>query len=224
MKKITIVTIVLAAFLAAQMFGASQASAAKVETAKGTRALVFQFSGLSNLGAGAYKGGLGMRYYIQNGLALRPGLQVDFSAQKTKDTIHTPAWTDAKHNITGIGLDLAVEKHATGMGSLSPYIGAEVGVSMMNDKTEPSLPATISTGTLLKATEKGMKFGIGGLAGFEWGFTEGVTLGAEYTLGLSFNTGKTEYTYQGAPVVTTGDTKGMSLGFGTASFYLSVNW
>lgn len=222
MKKITIVTIVLAAFLAVQFLGATQAVAAKVETEKGTRALVFQFSGLSSLGAGAYKSGIGMRYYIQPGLALRPGLQFDYASETTKTQLS--GYSDAKDKMMAMGINLAVEKHAPGMGSLSPYIGAIAGFSIYNNSSEPSLPGTIPTGTWIKGTEKGMNIGVGGLAGFEWGFSEGVTLGAEYVLGLYIGSGKEENEYQGQATQTSDDMSDMGLGFGTASFYLSVNW
>jgi hypothetical protein len=217
MKKITVVAMVLAAFLAMQFLGVSQAAAAKVDTDKGTRALVFQFSGLSDLGAGAYRSGIGMRYYIQNGLALRPGLRFDMLSHKTKSGSTT--LTDAKETDMAVGFSLAIEKHAAGVGSLSPYIGAEAGVNMFSNKTEPSH----AVGATYESTDKGMSFGVGGLAGFEWGFSEGVTLGAEYTLGLSFGSGKTE-SKVGSTTTTTDDTSGMAVGFGTASFYLSVNW
>lgn len=222
MKKIAVVAVVLVALLGAHLFSASDAAAAKVETAQGTRALVFQFSGLSSLGAGAYQGGIGMRYYMQDGLALRPGVVFDMLSSTEKAPVS--GFTDDKESATVVGINLAIEKHAAGMGSLSPYLGADAGFSMSNVKEEPSVSSSPVNGTVLKSTTKGTAFGVGLLAGFEWGFSEGVTLGAEYKLSATFGSSKEETEIKGLPTVTTDDISGSMIGFGTASFFLSVAW
>lgn len=188
---------------------ASPAVAAPIETKAGTKAVVFQFSGLSNLGLGTYNGGIGMRYYLNDGMALRPGLQLGFSS--TKDKVTDPETKTTNYNV---GANITLEKHLPGAKSISPYVGAQVGVRMGQDK---------DTQGDNEITDKTMGVGLGGVLGFEWGFTESVTLGGEYNLGLNFGTRKVEHKLNNSTTTTT-DESGMSLGIGTASVFISVAW
>ena len=71
--------------------------------------------------------------------------------------------------------------------------------------------------------DKLMSFGVGGVLGFEWGFTESLTLGGEYGLGLAIASHKVEETV-GDTTTTDVDETGMSLGISTASVFLSVTF
>jgi opacity protein-like surface antigen len=205
----------------ALVFVAGAVQAADVVTTAGSKALVFQFNGLSNLGLGTYNGGIGMRYYLKDKLALRPGLELGLSQDKTKAGIS--GYSDDKVTDMGFGLSLALEKHMTPVQSISPYIGAGAGFNISNNKHEYSVSSNPTTGTTLKVTDKGMGFGVFGLAGFEWGFTNSVTLGGEYRLGLNIGSGKTETERQGQATVTSNDSSSFGVGFGVASLYISVN-
>ena len=98
--------------------------AAPIETKAGTKAMVFQFSGLSDLGLGRYSGGIGMRYYMSDDMAIRPGVQLGYS--KFKDKTTDP---EAETSMMNVGANITLEKHFGGGNSISPYVGAQAGVS-----------------------------------------------------------------------------------------------
>jgi opacity protein-like surface antigen len=216
------------------LFVASMAQAATVTTTAGTKAMVFRFSGLSNLGLSGYSGmtfagnpdvpanvGVGMRYYINDGLAVRPGLDVGMASSSEKGLGGN---TDDKTSGSVIGLSVAIEKHLPGPTNVSPYMGAGAGFGMARATSEPSRPQQPATGTMLKQTDKATAFGVFGMLGFEWGFTESLTLGGEYRLGLNGSSGSSEREYQSSPTVKGNEISGIGIGFGTASVYLSAGW
>lgn len=188
---------------------AGPAAAAEIVTKAGTKALVFQFSGLSDLGLSGYQGGIGARYYMSDGLALRPG--IDIGLASTKDKTEDPEW---KETVTTMGLSLALEKHLAGAKSISPYIGAGAGFHYGKDKEEQGDDEQV---------EKATTISLAALAGFEWGFTESLSLGGEYSFGFATGSHKTEITHNNT-TVTTADDSGMMVGVSTASVFLSVNW
>ena len=56
------------------LFAATVARGAEVATTANSKAMVFKFNGLSDLGLQGPNGGLGLRYYLRDRLALRPAL------------------------------------------------------------------------------------------------------------------------------------------------------
>lgn len=205
MKRFFGVTLgVLALLLAA---GGSQA--ADVEQSQGTVNLVFMFDGLSNLGVDGYQGsyGVGMRYFLQDGLAIRPGATVAVSSQSDD----SPDVTGDDPTDTWFGLSAVLEKyHDVGIASLAPWIG--VGASFETAKDEER-----SDGDQLP-NEKYTDFGAFVAAGFQWGFATGVTLGADYQAGVNISSYKMEDS-DGETVV---DVSTTEFGFHTASLYVSV--
>ncbi len=185
------------------------ATAAPIETKAGTKAMVFSFSGLSDLDVGTYAGGIGMRYYLADDLALRPGLE--FNMLSGKDKVEDPEY---KETLTAFGVNVALEQHLSGPTAISPYIGGKVGFNYGQDKEEQGDS---------EAKEKMTSFGLAGILGFEWGFTESLTLGGEYTLGLDIGSHKVEVT-EDNQTVTTEDDSFTHVGFGTAAVFLSVRW
>jgi hypothetical protein len=195
---------------------ASPVVAAPIETKAGTKAMVFQFSGLSNLGLGTYNGGIGMRYYLSDGLALRPGVQFGVQSATQKKTDSLPKREEASAQI---GVNLALEKHFASVKSISPYIGAQAGFTSVADVTKRY---NFSTGDEIdETTDARARIGLAALLGFEWGFTESLTLGGEYALGFGTGAHKVEVKTDGVKATTTDDTF-FDLGFSTASVFLSV--
>lgn len=216
------------------LFIASMAQAAEVETGAGTKAMVFRFSGLSNLGLTGYSNlpdlgdldiptnvGAGMRYYISDGLAIRPGLDIGMASSTEKGQ---GGDTDDKASASMIGVSVAMERHLAGPANVSPYMGAGVGFTLAKATQEPSRSTPSPDFTLLKETDKATIFSLFGMLGFEWGFTESLTLGGEYRLGLNSASGSSESEYQNGPTVKGNEISGMSLGFSTASVFLSAGW
>ena len=186
------------------------AMAAEVPTDAGDKALVFMFSGLSDLHLDGYMGdyGLGMRYYIADGTALRLG--VEFGSQSFDDKE-----ADMEGDMTSYGLMAMYEKHLGGVcASVVPYWGLGAGYhSWANKMTADS--------DWIEMRETG--FGFVGALGFEWGFTDCMTLGGEYELGLWTFSGETESDI-GGTTNTFDEYEGSFMGVGTASVYLSVYW
>ena len=188
---------------------ASSALSAEVNTSKGHKELLFGFSGLSDLGAGSFNGGIGMRHYINDRTALRPGIQFGWSK-------HNPDGDNNDTRITTGGANLAWERHhASQVTSVSPYCGLGAGVNFAQSKT--------TVGTTGDDKTTGMGFSAYGLAGFECGVADGVTLGGEYRLGFNWVKSKFEAAGSTTSVETT-DT-GLNLGSANgAMLYLGVHW
>jgi len=185
------------------------AQAAEVPTSKGDKAMVFMFSGLDDLGLGGYGGdyGIGMRYYISDGTALRVGAQFGTESYTDDDSD-----SDAKYSV--YGLNAVYEKHLEGAcSSVCPYWGVGAGFSMFSDKYTDADDDTW--------TDSGTSFGIFGLLGFEWGFTNCLTLGGEYQAGFASWSSETEVDV-GGDTTTFDEESGSFMGFGAASVYLSV--
>lgn len=200
MKKLSLLLILMAVSV-------SFAVAADIDTKSGNKDILFSFKGLDSLDAGTYLGGIGMRYYLADELAIRP--QVMFTYNKLTDKTTDP---DTKVTTTGIGLNVGLEKHMTPMmKSLSPYLGASVGFNYGKVKHEEPGEGGVTVETEAKVTT----FDIGLLAGFEWGFTDGLALGGEYNIGLQSASMKAGDTDVGSA---------LSFGINTASLMLTVHW
>jgi long-subunit fatty acid transport protein len=204
MKKLFLLLILMAVSV-------SYSVAAEVDTKAGGKDLVFSFNGLNTLGANEYLGGFGLRYYLQDDMALRPG--INFTYSQTKDKTADP---EAKTTTTGFGANLALEKHMSpAVRSISPYLGGIAGFNY--DKTKGPDP----TAHEVKTTT----FNVGILAGFQWGFAEGMTLGGEYNFGVNIGSSKTQhYDTTTSTTVTDADASAIGFGISSASLMLSVHW
>ncbi len=193
----------------AMMLVGMTAQAAEVPTSAGDKAMVFMFSGLDDLSLGGYGGdyGIGLRYYIADGTAIRGGVQ--FGTESFTDDDDDTEWGYSVY-----GLNAVYENHMEGpCSSISPYWGVGAGFSMYSDEYENSIGDTW--------TESGTGFAGFSVLGFEWGFTNCMTLGGEYQLGFWSWSGDTEY--DGVEGTDTYDEYSASfMGFSTASVYLSV--
>jgi hypothetical protein len=202
------------------------AGAAEIATRAGTNQMLFVFSGLSSLQLAGFNGGFGLRHYLKDGVALRPGVSFGWSSTRTHPDQPTgdPKPTNAREIDTSVGLELALEKHLEGPRSISPYLGAGIFGFYVNNKTEPSVATGSPQGTVTKITTKETDGGLFGLLGFEWGWTESLTLGGETRFGLTINTGKVETEAVRTPDRLSHDRSGFDLGFRTASVFLGVSF
>lgn len=190
------------------------AQAAEVPTSKGDKAMVFMFNGLDDLSLGGYGGnyGIGMRYYINDGTAIRGGLQFG-KWSHTEETDYPDDYEDEEWNDSTFGLNVVYERHMEGpCSSVSPYWGVGAGFSMSSDEYKDEYGDT--------DTDKDTGFAGFGVLGFEWGFTNCMTLGGEYQAGFWVWSGETEE--EDAGRATVDEYGGSFMGFGTASVYLSV--
>lgn len=197
-------------FTLALMLVAATAMAGDVPMAAGDKAMVFMFSGLDDLHLDGYGGeyGIGMRYYIASGTALRVGLEFGSGSFEDKEL-------DMEGDTSDYGVMVMYEKHMKGpCASVSPYWGLGVGYTAWSNKL------TVDS-DWIEMSESG--YGFLGALGFEWAFTDCLTLGGEYQLGVWKYSGETEEDIGGS-TDTYNEYEGSFMGAGTASVYLSVYW
>ena len=160
-----------------------------------SKAVLFDFSGLSFLGAGAFNGGFGAKYFLTDVLALRGSLQfLTVSQSVAANPSAGTTGTDGSTSATQFGLSAAAEYHLLKT-RVSPYVGGGLSFSTMSTQSKPPVTgATAQTTTKNKIAgevingvtyDAGLNFGIDGLAGVEFFITKEVSLAAEYQLGYS---------------------------------------
>ena len=198
------------AIIAVMLIG-STAQAAEVPTSEGDKAMIFMFNGLDHLSLGTYgEYGLGMRYYFADGKAIRAGLTFGSEAEVEKDD----AWDEDREWTSSLmGLDAAFEMHMEGpCSSVSPYWGIGGGFWTEADEYKNEDGDTW--------TDSGVGFGGYGMLGFEWAFTNCMTLGGEYQAGL-WALAREKENPDGDTYEECGEG---GMGFSAASVYLSVYW
>jgi hypothetical protein len=164
------------------------------EIASGAKAGLFTLSGLQILGALAYDGGIGFKYYLMDPLALRASLQFGVA----NEAIPGPTGgTDGNLNSFDIGLSAGAEYHFLKT-RVSPYAGASLG--FLSTSTENKSPvAAGATATVIKNAVAGelvngsrhfggFNFNIAALGGVEFFLIKELSLSAEYRLGWSIIT------------------------------------
>jgi hypothetical protein len=173
----------------------------------GSKGMLFSFSGLANLGAGTYEGGLGLKLYLSDYTAVR-GI-VLFGLSSTTTPVNAPAgWSsvDATTSDNTFGVGGAIELHFT-KSRISPYIGGGIlfATRSTESKTGDSAPAGgILSQTTTKNANGATSISIGGLLGVEYYITSGVSLSAEYQIGFTSSSNKDlEVSTPGTPTVTT---------------------
>jgi opacity protein-like surface antigen len=211
--------LILAALMIAT---AAYAVDASKGTAAGTKALLFSASGFdaANFG-GTYA--IGMKYYLSNGLALRPVVKFGYSTQTDKITPSAadsggPAanrwhrtFDDTKASTTGFGLDLGIEKSILSKGAVNVHVGGVAGFSMNSYSRDSAESYTwanngtpvagVSEKITWKQKQSTTAFSVAGLLGAEWFITDNISLGGEYQFGLGIgSTGKDETAYNDSRV------------------------
>ncbi|MCI0698925.1 outer membrane beta-barrel protein [candidate division KSB1 bacterium] len=157
---------------------------------KGSKAMLFSFNGFSNLGAGNFDGGIGVKYYYQQRWALRAGLQ--FSSLSEDIPANPPAGVqgiDGERSGTRFGVSAAVERHA-GTERVSAYLGGGLGFSTTSTESKSPAIGTASQTTVKNSQAGelgflgGSSFNLFALAGVEFFLFKELSLAAEYRLGF----------------------------------------
>jgi opacity protein-like surface antigen len=232
-------TLIIAALVAAS---ASAAQAATVDTSAGTQGLVFQFSGLSDLGVSSYNAGvvpslsldpdididdaglfgIGFKHYLSDMLAIRPSVELGIA--NVKEDARVGGETDEKVSLTSIGLSAILEKHMPSPAApVSPFLGVGAGFGVASVKFEPHRATNPGQGEHLETKISGTSFAAFGVAGFEVAVMDGVNLGGEYRLGFKATSASEEIERQGVET-DKNDGSAFSLGFSTASLFATIAW
>lgn len=185
----------------------------KPEVAAGAKSLVFAYtpfqSNIEPIFVGSVDAtdptdllGAGFRYFVGERLAL--GVGVNFGSANLKDDA-----TGDELSTTTIGLAVELNYHLPSLYAVSPYVGGHVDYASLSAKLTPA------GGTETKGSANG--FGAAVQLGFDWFFTEGLSLGGRYLFGLR------KY---GAPEVdgATVGPSGTQIGTGAASVILNVHF
>ena len=199
----------------------------KPEVMKGAKNFVFLYtpfqSNLMSAPAGAFTtttgagdlnqvdiAGIGFRYFVSNNISLAGGL--NFGTSSVDVAVGT---STAKIEMSTFGISLDGNYHMPSLYSVSPYVGLNVNYGMGSMKTDDGFGITIE--------DKGNSIGIGANFGFDWYFTEGMSLGGKYTLGFR-NWSAPERIQTGgvSPGTTTGP-KGSTIGTGIMSVIMNVH-
>lgn len=202
-------------YLAAILFGFAAVANAQdtVPLTTGTKAVLFSFSGLSNLGLGQFDGGIGGKYYWTDQWALRGALQFS-SASQSIPANPAPGQLGSDGSLSGtqFGISAAGEYHLS-KSRVTPYLG--VGARIMFASTE-SKNAVVggATQTTTKNNRNGetingttyiggTQFGLFVLGGVEFFVAREVSLAAEYRLGYFLLSQSDEEVTNGNTTVTT---------------------
>ena len=202
MKKLLLVLLVVA--LGANL--ALAGDAAKPLTKSGQTALLFDLNGLAGLGAGNFEGGFGGKYYIANHFALRLGLGFTYNTQTDKNPATPPLPTnvlsESKRTTFSVTVAPGIQYNVVTSGPVVGYIGGQVSFTTNSDNRDGNsngLGAGFTNSASYKVT--GTTFGVALFIGAEWFAWDNISLAAEYRLGFSTTSGKTE---QGFPAPTPG--------------------
>ena len=195
MKKVLLVLFVLVVSTSLSLAGTPM-------TSQGTKALSFVINGLGTFGvsdanAGSIKvdpnnvsgglfssaaiAGFGGKYYISNDVELRGVVSFSWSTDQKKDNLGADA---NKLTSTVFGIAPAILWHMMAAGPVSPYagVGGKFGWAKGEDAPKTGSASSVS----------GTAYGVSGILGAEWFAWDNISLNAEYQLGFSANTTKTD--------------------------------
>lgn len=155
--------------------------------------------------------GAGFRYFVTNEIAV--GLGLNFGTSSS--TQEFPNGNSTKNSSTSFGLSVDGNYHLKALYSVSPYVGVNLNFGTYSTTVEQMVNNVTD-----KTEYSGTGFGAGINFGFDWYFTEGLSLGGKYTLGFQ-SLGKPE---QKQGNVTVEGTSSSTFGIGSASVILNVHF
>jgi len=171
---------------------------------EGSKALLFQFSGFSDLGANSYMGGIGGKYFLTPTMAVRGGLQ--FSSLKQEEPFNpapgtTETGKDGELSASILGLSGAIELHLNAR-RISPFFGGGVAFRTASSK-EKTVVTDPNPQTTIKNEFGYTELEFFALAGAEFFlYKKMISLSAEYQLGYAKRSFKDEEITTGNVTVT----------------------
>jgi hypothetical protein len=220
-RSITVVLLLCSTILFAQ--ANKNYDGPKPEVYTGSQSFVFQYTPFQSNLEPVYVGtvsvpdqnlssadlfGAGYQYYVTNQIALVFGLSYGTTSSSLEDD---NGKTDISETVFGISV--SGNYHLTSLYSVSPYVGLNLNYGLYSGSYEDT-PAGEATETI---DYSGNGFGIAAQCGFDWYFTEGLSLGGKYALGFQS---------LGKPEITTADgtEEGpSSTAFGISTFSVILN-
>jgi len=162
----------------------------------GSTALMFDLGGLAALSAGNYQGGLGVKYYISNGVAVRAGIGFGMSSTTTKNTadpIPTTQQSESKLSSTTFSIAPGIQYNFATAAAVVAYVGAQVSFTSSNSKrTGNANSFGVGFSKDHEYTESTSTFGGAAFVGVEWFPWDNISFAGEYRFSFSSTTGTTE--------------------------------
>lgn len=190
----------------------------------GSTALLFSFSGLANLGANEFDGGIGGKLYRSDSWALRASLQFSTAS---RDIPANPdpgeIGFDGSQSGWRFGVGAAAEYHLI-RARVTPFIGGGIGfwISRTESKnaivggTQTTIRNNVFGETIDGRTyAAGTSVGLYGMAGVEYFVASSVSLAAEYRLGILSTSRAEEERTSGNTTITTKSGSSLLFGFST---------
>jgi|SRR5579883_877243 len=230
--------------------GVTRADESKPMTSSGNFAWLFGFSGLSSMQAnGLFSVGapytfspsfttdvasgsvptfstavpaVGLRWYLANNVALSGGLGFGTFSFDQKPPTGSTGLSDSTNSGLAFGIRAQIEWHMNPIGAVSPYFGGGLGVTIASATDKAMVASSPATGTPTEVDASSTQFGVFGVVGFEWFFTNAMSLGAQYQLGLTLTSGTTTSKATGASDVTGNFPSYMNLSTNAFSVILSM--
>ena len=152
--------------------------------------------------------GAGFRYFVTNQIAIALGLSFGTSSSTLESETGK---SESSATVFGVGID--ANYHLMSLYVVTPYVGANINFSSLTASEEftPEGEATEIT------DYSGSGWGIAAQFGFDWYFTEGLSLGGKYALGFR-SLGEPEITSEGET-----ETGPSSTSFGISTFSVLLN-
>ena len=181
----------------------------------GSKGMLFSFSGLSNLGAGTYEGGFGLKLYISDYMAVRGVVQLGLESTTTPANPGIgQTGTDGSSSDNTFGVGGAIEMHFT-KSRVSPYMGAGILFATRSTEEKDAVIAP-AIQTTVKNANGATSISIGVLLGVEYYVTNSVSLSAEYQLGFTSLSYKDREETASNITVTTKRGSGSAIGIGNS--------
>lgn len=148
-----------------------------------------------------------LKYYVKDNLAARVGLMYGRNDTTTNsDTTGTGMLTTTEKKHANWAVSLGIQRSLGNIAKLEPYIGADIFFGGKNGSFDSTITAkSVSSGasvgdfnkTVITDMDKGFNWGINGVLGFNYFFSDHFAFGAEFRYGgkvSSISTGTTSNT------------------------------
>lgn len=169
--------------------------------------------------------GVGFQYYISNDFAIVLGANFGTMSDEETEVRGNPPNVQTilyEGSYTTFGLSVDANYHLKSLYGISPYVGLNVSFASFSASEDQTFTGPLNQVDNYEASGSGLGAGLN--FGFDWYFTEGISLGGKYTLGFrSFSA--PEATEKRGNVSTTSEgPSSSSIGTGSASVMLNVHF
>lgn len=197
--------VLLVAVIAAGIFTTNELNAQDFKPSGGEKNIEVNFTPLGN--APISISNLRFRYFASSDMAYRLG----FSVSSSSETGITLAGTDNdveledKDSEFAVTLNPGIEKHFEGTDRLSPYVGAELNFTMINEKQTQEVLNDDGDGVggENETTDGSTLFGLNLVLGADWYFSEHIYMGTEVGFGFASTSYKDTEATSGSTTTTT---------------------